>query len=273
MTTRTQAQLAVLSLGAVAVGLGAILVFRGPEAGSGAADAGQPCIDPTMPGPLLAGSDDTPLLLWPEKGAKLTLDGSAVVSAPDDPRSFTPGEHKVKVACQGGAAVEHRFVIEAYQVGAIFAECKADPPLLFIGASCRSCAPGSQPAEDAIRKQAAKAPKDSGLRSLSEAQQGLQRAETQRQCAVLMQRWNLLTDRYFRVLAALGHDATDAVDSAQFRFESLSKGITTAHQQQDALTLEESVRAGEETLSVLIRAARSAHPTDCDFQQRLTKSF
>jgi hypothetical protein len=273
MTARTQVQLAVLSLGAVAVGLGAVLVFRSPESGAGGADAGRECIDPTMPGPLTAGADDTPLLLWPEKGARLTLDGSSVVSAPDDPRSFSPGEHKVKVACQGGATVEHRFVIEAWQVGGVFVECKPDPAFLFINASCRSCPPGSQPDEDEIRKRAAKAPKDSGLRSLSEAQQTLQRSESQRQCAVLMQRWNLLTDRYFRVLGALGQDATDAVDSAQFRFESLSKGVLTAHQREDAISLEESVRAGEETLSVLIRAARSAHPADCDFQQRLTKSF
>src|SRR5581483_4386780 len=144
---------------------------------------------------------------------------------------------------------------------------------LFLGAPCRSCAPGTMPDQAAARAQAAKLPKDSGLRQVSEAQQTAARREAARQRSVLLERWNLLTDRYFRVLGALGHDATDAVDSAHYRFESLSKGVEAAHLKQDALSLDESVRAGEETLAVLIKAARSAHPTDCDFQQRLTRAF
>jgi hypothetical protein len=75
------------------------------------------------------------------------------------------------------------------------------------------------------------------------------------------------------VLGALGHDATDAVDSAHFRFEALSKGVTAAQQQNDTIGLDESVRAGEQTLAALITTARKAHANDCDFQDRLTRSF
>ena len=139
---------------------------------------------------------------------------------------------------------------------------------MLFGASCRSCASGAVPDEKTARAQATKAPKGSGLRTLFDAQESLQRREAARQRSVLVQRWNLLTDRYFRVLGALGYDATDAVDSAHFRFEALSKGVAAAQQQNDTIGLDESVRAGEETLSVLVRTARKSHPSDCEFQER-----
>jgi hypothetical protein len=269
MSPRTQAQLAVMALGVIALGLGAVLVFRGPSPGD--AVQARACEDHTVPGPLMPSADDTPLLLWTEKGVKLTLDGAAVISEPDAPLSFTPGEHTVRVECAGAPAVEHRFSLEAYHAAGLYAECAGAPSVLFFGAACRTC--GKTADEEALRAQAAKLPRDAGLRALSEAQQTAQRREAARQRAVLVQRWNLLTDRYFRVLGALGHDVTDAVDSAHYRFEALSKGVLEAQQKNDTISLDESVRAGEETLSVLVKTARSAHPTDCDFQQRLTRAF
>jgi hypothetical protein len=270
MNARTQVQLAVMALGVTALGLGAVLVFRGPSV-SDAPAAARACTDHTLPGPLMPSADDTPLLLWTEKGVKLTLDGAAVISEPDAPLSFKPGEHTVRVECAGAPAVEHRFYLESYQAAAVYAECSTPPQALFFGAACRTC--GKVADEDALRAQAAKLPKTSGLRVLSEAQQAAQRREAARQRAVLLQRWNLLTDRYFRVLTALGHDATDAVDSAHFRFEELSKGVLEAQQKNDTLSLDASVRAGEATLSALVNSARGTRPNDCDFQERLTRAF
>jgi hypothetical protein len=272
VTARQQAQLAVLALGVIALALGGVLVLRGPAVVAGPADAGN-CDATVMPGPLMPHVDDTPLMLWAEQGARVRIDGSALVSEPDAPINFAPGEHALHVECQGAPALEARVYLEPYQPGALFAACGSGMKLVFFGATCRGCPAGTVPDEKAARAQATKAPKGGGLRTLFDAQERLQRAEAARQRARLVQRWNLLTDRYFRVLGALGHDATDAVDSAHFRFEALSKGVTAAQQQNDTIGLDESVRAGEQTLAALITTARKAHAHDCEFQDRLTRSF
>ncbi len=90
---------------------------------------------------------------------------------------------------------------------------------------------------------------------------------------VFTQRWNLVTERYARSLAVVGREAAGAVDSAQARLEALSKGFQKANEARDWATLDASIRAAEETLRGLVKAARLARPHDCEFQQRLTQSF
>lgn len=272
MTARTQAQLAVIVLGVVAVALGGVLVLRGPGPVSSTPDAGT-CDTTALPGPLQPSADDTLLILWTEGSARVLIDKSLVVGDPDEPGHYAPGEHALHVECPAAPALEARFYLEAYQPAALYAACDGGPKLAFLGTSCRSCPPGSVTDEKMARAQAAKAPKTSGLRTLVDAVEWQQRREAARQRDVLVKRWNLLTDRYFRVLGALGHDSTDAVDAAHFRFEALSKGIATAQQQNDTIALDESVRAGIETLTVLVKTARKSRPNDCEFQERLTQSF
>jgi hypothetical protein len=246
---------ALLALAAAV--LGVILVVRHPSGATAGCDA------PSDPPPLLPSADDTPLLLWPEAGVKLTIDGAAPVSAPDSPTHFAPGKHQVRASC-GEKISEHVITLEPYKPGAIHVRCDGVPRFTLLGL-------GGDDA--ATRNLAAQLPKESGLRMTAAAQERLEAQEQRRRKAVLIQRWNLLTERYGRVVAVVGREAAGPLAAANQRFEELSQGFKEAHQKEDADAALETLRAGEETLRVFVNAARHARPDDCEFQRRVTQSF
>jgi hypothetical protein len=266
MNPRTVAQLGVAFLGVTALGLGVAVVVleSGQGSGSGAPDAGG-CDITAAPTPLSPLTQDAVLLLWGEKGALLTLDGKTAVSLPDDPQSFPVGEHVIHADCKGQGA-DLRITLEPYSPAAVWATCP--PSFVAFGTECDGCPPLAD-----ARKLAAKAGKDSGLLTVSAAQEKLTLLAQSRARHVLTDRWNLLTERYARLLQAVGREAPGPASSAQQRFEQLSDGFKKANQDNEPATQDQMIRTAEETLKVFVHAARLARPHDCDFQKRLTDSL
>ena len=264
MSARTLTQLAVLALGLAALVLGAIVVAR--EAGTASAggpDAG-PCDLTTAPSPLSPAHEDVVLLVWPDPGVTVTLDGKPVVSLPEDPQSFPPGAHLLGAECKGAT---HTLTVELrpFTPAAVHAGCEA---FFVVGADCEGCAP-----TDAARKAAAKAGRESGQFAAAAEQEKLEHQVRARAAHVLLGRWNALTERYSRVVQVVGRAAPGPVASANQRFEELSAGFAQATHANDPVAQDRSIRAAEETLRVFLHQSRLARPEDCDFQRRLTAAL
>ena len=267
MSARSLTQLAVLLLGAAALGLGSVLIsreLRGPASPGAPADGGA-CDDlERVPKPLSPLTEDVTLLVWPGPGMKVQLDGRPAVSLPEAPQRFPAGPHQLVVECDGKPRGLD-FTLEPFTPAAVFAGCDA---LFVVGVVCDDC-----PSTDAARKTAAKAGRDSGPFIAAAAQEKLELQERKRARTVLTQRWNMLTERYSRVLQVVGRQAPGPVATANQRFEELSLGFRRAAAASDAVAQDQSIRAAEETLKVFVHAARLARPDDCGFQKRLTAAF
>lgn len=111
------------------------------------------------------------------------------------------------------------------------------------------------------------------VNALLEAFEKLESSERKRESEVLLERWNLLTERFSRLTSAASGDANAAIASASERMSGLSQGFADALKRKDVVAQEEMVRTGEETVRVFLKAARAAHPDDCEFQQRLAQAF
>lgn len=287
MTARTLTWLVVVVLALVALGLGAVLLTQKTEGATPRVPVtAEACDSSALPPPLLAGENETPLLIWAEGTAKVSVDGKTVLSTEDDLARFQPGTHTVRIECKGEAPEESAVELEPFRTAAVYAVCRPGPVIVVLGATCSECrvpAKGNTVERavataaldddtDAALKAAAKAGK-TGLAELAVAYARVDKTERTRQSAVSVQRWNLLTERYQRLLLAIGREAAGAVASSALRMEELGAGFKAATQSTDAPGQAASVRAAEETLRVLVRAARTSRPGDCAFQQKLTASF
>ena len=271
MSARSLTQAAVAILGVVALALGGVLLLRdrgGSAQASAAPDAGTDCDLSALPSPLSPRTVDVVLLLSFDKGVDATLDGKRVVSLPDDPLSFTAGPHVLRAECAGQKAVLE-LELRPFTPGAVHVACAGGKPSFFtIGVACEGCA-----TTEAARKAAAKAGRDSPVFIASSAQEKLELHERTRAHDVLTRRWNALTERYSRVLQAVGREAPGSVASANQRLEELSQGFAQACNVKDPIAQDQSIRTAEETLRVFVHAARLARPGDCEFQKRLTDGF
>lgn len=271
MTARTLTQAAVAVLGVVALALGAVLLLREPgeTPPGGAPDAGTCDVNALpKPTPLSPATVDVVLLLSFDEGVDATVDGKRVVSLPDDPLSFAAGPHVVRAECAGQSA-KLELELLPFTPAAVHVACAGGKPSIFtVGAACEGCA-----STEAARKAAAKAGREAPVFIAAAAQEKLELHERTRAHDVLTRRWNALTERYSRVLQAVGREAPGAVASANQRFEELSQGFAAASTKRDPVAQDQSIRTAEETLRVFVHAARLARPTDCEFQKRLTDGF
>ena len=103
--------------------------------------------------------------------------------------------------------------------------------------------------------------------------EALEKSEREREERVLTDRWNLLTERFSRLTKVAGMDANAPVAAASARMAELSQGFSLAVELHDAISEDETVRTGEQTVLVFLKAARAARPGDCGFQQRLSKAL
>lgn len=272
MSARSLTQAAVAVLGVAALALGGILLLRergGTPSTDASPDAGT-CDVNTLPAPepLSPAIVDVVLLLSFDKGVDTTLDGKRVVSLPDDPLGFAAGPHVVRAEC-GGNEARLQLELLPFTPGAVHASCAGGKPSFFVvGAQCDGCV-----TTEAARKAAAKAGRESPIFIAASAQEKRELHERTRAHDVLTRRWNTLTERYSRVLQAVGREAPGAVASANQRFEELSQGFAQACNVKDPIAQDQSIRTAEETLRVFVHAARLARPTDCEFQKRLTDGF
>src|SRR5205823_13862507 len=139
----------------------------------------------------------------------------------DDPQSFPVGEHRVRAACAGKPPLEQSLDLIPFMPAAVHASCRA---LHVFGAECDGCLPLEQ-----ARKAAAKQGKTASVFLASAAQEKLALHERLRARTVLTGRWNVLTERYSRVLNAVGREAPGASASANQRLEELSLGFSNAN--------------------------------------------
>ena len=88
-----------------------------------------------------------------------------------------------------------------------------------------------------------------------------------------VQRWNLLTQKFAKLLDAFAPDAPGPVQLATSRLSELTTGFLVATQRKDSSAQEETVDAAEEALDQFVRALRRGRPEDCAFQARISASL
>lgn len=95
-------------------------------------------------------------------------------------------------------------------------------------------------------------------------------SESQRRKDVTLARWNKITEWFAGVSAKYQGDAASPVSAATKRFSQLSLVFDTAVREGTIDQQAEVVRAGEQTLTTLIKELRVQKPDDCQFQQELS---
>jgi len=95
-------------------------------------------------------------------------------------------------------------------------------------------------------------------------------AESRRRKEVTLARWNKITEWFATISANSQGDAASLVSAATKRFSQLSLVFDTAVREGTIDQQAEVVRAGEQTLTSLIKELRAQKPEDCRFQQELS---
>ncbi|MBX7100647.1 MAG: hypothetical protein K1X89_23240 [Myxococcaceae bacterium] len=113
---------------------------------------------------------------------------------------------------------------------------------------------------------------DARIRALMAQHAALGDAEDQAMGALAVRRWNLLTERYAR-LVELAPEAPGPVAAASARFGELSNGFQAASEQHRVVDQVEAVEAAGETIAVLVKGLRAARPADCALQERISRAF
>lgn len=113
---------------------------------------------------------------------------------------------------------------------------------------------------------------DGRIRALMAQHAALSDADDAAMGALAVRRWNLLTERYARLIE-LAPEAPGPVAAASARFGELSNGFQAASEQHRALDQVEAVEAAAETIAVLVKGLRAARPEDCAFQERISRAF
>ena len=88
-----------------------------------------------------------------------------------------------------------------------------------------------------------------------------------------VRRWNLLTEKFSKLLEKFALDAPGPVQVATGRLAELTEGFLKANASHDTAGEDETVHAAEDALKQFVRALRRSRPEDCEFQKRITASL
>ena len=260
--------------------------------------------EPAPEVPLLAlpGADDPPVLLWAVGGVRLSVDGAAAYSSPEEPKHLAVGDHTLRAEADGDEPLEIRFRVTPFVPALLHVQADEGVglSLAFAGVTCRSCEFANVPPALAPEPRALPA-----RELLPGAASSLRRGDWRRAAGYLRQvpasqRKHPLFSRLAagvyaatlqddkaraalasiparkandlgRLLDALSSrfqkDAPGAVTSHAKRFEGLSLAFNTAVRDSRLPAQQQAVEGAEATVRELAKDIRAARPDDCGLQK------
>lgn len=106
-------------------------------------DAGAPCSDEGLvPTFALSRDDSVPVVLWAAGDVRLFFDGHPTFSSPEEPKSFSAGEHELRAVTASGTSLKLKIRLDPFTPAVFHLENDPYIGLSFVqaGSICLSCA-------------------------------------------------------------------------------------------------------------------------------------
>jgi hypothetical protein len=107
------------------------------------------------------------------------------------------------------------------------------------------------------------------LQALEELPSG----EDARHGALVVSRWNALTERWSRLVVRFGTDGAGPMASAAARFSRLSETFQKASAEKDLIAQESTTEGAQRVLTTLVSELRALKPHDCAWQAAVTQAM